>query len=310
MANNSENAKKIASTIWLGSEERSSLGENTQKGEGLRGAPGGHQAPVGGTTTVANKRNFCPNPPLCRATTASGVSRRFAGVANENVVGGTQGSGGFKPGFSFKDALGKSSGSIPGNQAFLVNLAEEIPSLVIESQEGNASLFLTPWFPEFNPNTLSISKTHVWVRLPNLPLHLWYALEDIGNALGRFIKEDLDRTHSGLCSFAQMCVEVDLSKGFPVRINLKFDNFRHSQPLDYENTTFQCRICRNSGHLQAMCPLNKKPTKKSGSTSSDGWGFVDPDLVDATSFKEEKSESENKAAISAEKETMDIVQES
>ncbi|KAH9303743.1 hypothetical protein KI387_008147, partial [Taxus chinensis] len=61
---------------------------------------------------------------------------------------------------------------------------------------GASGLFLTPWFPYFDLNTYSVAKTPIWVRLPNLPLHLWYALEDIENALGKFIKEDLDRTHS------------------------------------------------------------------------------------------------------------------
>ncbi|KAH9295447.1 hypothetical protein KI387_039035, partial [Taxus chinensis] len=154
---------------------------------------------------------------------------------------------------------------------------------------GHAGLFLTPWFPDFDPNTYSVSKTPVWVRLPNLPLHLWYALEDIGNALGKFLKEDLDRTDSGMCSYARMCVEIDLSKGLPDRINLKFGKFQHSQVLDYENTAFRCRICRNPGHLQASCPYNKnqKATKKNGSTSSSGWGTLNPELVSNTKFKDD-----------------------
>ncbi|KAH9296138.1 hypothetical protein KI387_039726, partial [Taxus chinensis] len=149
-------------------------------------------------------------------------------------------------------------------------------------------LFITPWFPDFDPNTYSVAKTLVWVRLPNLPLHLWYALEDIGNVLGKFIKEDLDRTHSGLCSFARICVEIDLSKGLPDRINLKFGNFQHTQVLDYENTAFRCRLCRNAGHLQASCPFNKnqKSGGKNGSTSLSGWGSVNPDLVSASNFND------------------------
>ncbi|KAH9325649.1 hypothetical protein KI387_005827, partial [Taxus chinensis] len=273
------------------------------------------------------------------------------------------GSGHHQKASSFKEALENRGGSSSGihtakTQAYLVDLAEDIPSLTIENPEveeyfkkltrdavvvrfngfwpsstalyqwvyknwtnkceislcskgffivhfretedyqrcltegpwfwGHAGLFITPWFPDFNPNTYSVTKTPVWVRLPNLPLHLWYALEDIGNVLGKFIKEDMDRTHSGLCSFAQICIELDLSKGLPDRINLKFGNFQHTHVLDYENTAFRCRLCKNAGQIQASCPFNKnqKSEKENGSKSSNGWGSVNPDLVSASKFKD------------------------
>ncbi|KAH9318116.1 hypothetical protein KI387_019885, partial [Taxus chinensis] len=57
--------------------------------------------------------------------------------------------------------------------------------------------------------------------------------------------------------------------------------------LDYEKTAFWCRLCRNTGHLHASCPFNKiQKSKKNGSTSSSGWGFVNPDLVSASNFKD------------------------
>ncbi|KAH9288642.1 hypothetical protein KI387_032759, partial [Taxus chinensis] len=149
--------------------------------------------------------------------------------------------------------------------------------------------------------------------LPNLPLHLWYTLEDIGNVLGKFIKEDMDRTHSGLCTYACICVEIDMSKGLPDRINLKFGNYQYSQALDYENTAFRCRFCTNLGHLQTSCPLNKKPqsSKKGGAASSSGWGFPNLDLVDATFCKEKPSNSntEDKTTEKMEKEKTDTEKE-
>ena len=39
---------------------------------------------------------------------------------------------------------------------------------------GTAGLFLTPWFPNFDPSTTVITKLPIWVRLPNLPTHLWH----------------------------------------------------------------------------------------------------------------------------------------
>ena len=39
---------------------------------------------------------------------------------------------------------------------------------------GTAGLFLTPWFPDFDPSTAVITKLPIWVRLPNLSAHLWH----------------------------------------------------------------------------------------------------------------------------------------
>ena len=104
----------------------------------------------------------------------------------------------------------------------------------------------------------------VWVRLPNLPLPFWHhlVLEDIGNLLGRFIKSHSDRKEQGVFTYVRICVEIDLSKGLPNRLQLKHESFNWIQRLDYENTSFRCRFCHLTGHLQDTCPLPKKFTKK------------------------------------------------
>ena len=85
---------------------------------------------------------------------------------------------------------------------------------------GRVGLFITPWFPEFDANTMVVTKMPVWVRLPNLPLPFWHhlVLEDIGNLLGRFIKSDNERKDKGLFTYARICVEIDLNKGLPDRL--------------------------------------------------------------------------------------------
>jgi len=57
---------------------------------------------------------------------------------------------------------------------------------------GTAGLFLTPWFPDFDPVTAVITRTPVWIRLPNLLAHLWHVVvyKAIGNTLGSFIMGD------------------------------------------------------------------------------------------------------------------------
>lgn len=41
---------------------------------------------------------------------------------------------------------------------------------------GSVRLFITTWFPELDPNSLSITRVPIWVHLYNLPLNLWYLL--------------------------------------------------------------------------------------------------------------------------------------
>lgn len=92
---------------------------------------------------------------------------------------------------------------------------------------GTAGLFLTPWFLDFDLATAVITKTPVWIRLPNLPTHLWSTrvFRAIGDTLGSFISGDFWRESKGLYSYARICVELDLSKGLPEQINLKINDF-------------------------------------------------------------------------------------
>jgi len=169
---------------------------------------------------------------------------------------------------------------------------------------GRAGLFITPWFPEFDANTMVVTKMPVWVRLPNLPLPYWHhlVLEDIGNLLGRFIKSDKERQDKGLFTYARICVEIDLSKGLPDRMHLKHESYIWLQRLDYENTAFRCRYCQLTGHLQDTCPLAKKlPKKKKGTrTNRKNW---QADYV-PYSDEEEGSEEEEQQDVPRDEETM------
>jgi len=110
---------------------------------------------------------------------------------------------------------------------------------------GNAGLFVNSWFPDFNPNIMVVSKMQVWVKLFNLPIHFWHykVLEEIGNALGIFLKVDNERLLKDIYTFARICVEVDPSQGLPDHIILIHNGKQWAQPLDYDNTAFHCLIC-------------------------------------------------------------------
>lgn len=66
------------------------------------------------------------------------------------------------------------------------------------------------------------------------------------------IQENAKWTMKGLFTFTRICVEFDLSKGFPGHIQIKHKYFSWTQVLDYENTAFRCRTCFQTGHLQKM----------------------------------------------------------
>ena len=142
---------------------------------------------------------------------------------------------------------------------------------------GSTGLFITPWFPNFDANTMEVTNMPVWVRLYNLPLHFWNenVLGCIGNTLGRYIKTDTQRLEERIFTFARICVEVDLSKGLPESIMLNNKQQRWTQHLDYENTAFRCRICRCTGHLQNSCPAAKRDNrkKKKPGKAAKGWQF-------------------------------------
>jgi len=168
---------------------------------------------------------------------------------------------------------------------------------------GRAGLFITPWFPEFDANTMVVTKMPVWVRLPNLPLPYWQhtVLEDIGNLLGRFIKSDNERKEKGLFTYARICVEIDLSKGLPDRLYLKHESYTWLQSLDYENTAFRCRLCHLTGHLQDTCPLAKKfPKKKKGTMSNrKNWqaDFPYPEEEEGSADEEQQSMQRNEETV-------------
>jgi len=172
---------------------------------------------------------------------------------------------------------------------------------------GRAGLFITPWFPEFDADTMVVTKMPVWVRLPNLPLPFWHheVLEDIGNRLGKFIISDEERREQGLFTYARICVEIDLSKGLPDKIQLQHESYKRIQALDYENTAFRCRTCHQTGHLHDSCPHARRFPKKKKGPNSKGktWqAEYEPSINEDSEYEESdmegrQREEEQEAAV-------------
>ena len=68
--------------------------------------------------------------------------------------------------------------------------------------------FIISWLAYFDATSMMVTKMIVWVRLPNLPLPFWPTLEDIGNSLGKFIKEGCEKNQLGLFTYA--CIRLEI----------------------------------------------------------------------------------------------------
>lgn len=140
--------------------------------------------------------------------------------------------------------------------------------------QGKASLSFQPQFLEFNPNTLIVMTILVCIRIPNLPLHLWspFFFASIGNSLGCFIKFDEAQIVQGLVTFARIYVELDLSHVLLDKMLVEWDDLTLTLLLDYENTTFRCKSCQQTRHLQEPCPASPALSPSKGlKKNPKGW---------------------------------------
>lgn len=158
---------------------------------------------------------------------------------------------------------------------------------------GDAGLFMTPWFPGFDPSSMVVFKMPAWVRLHNLPLHFWLpkVFEAMGNAIGKYIKQDVERIARCIHTFARICVEVDLNQGLPYSIILLHNNTQWKQPLDYENMAFRCRCCQQIGHLRNNCPQVKRESRRNKKQAQKPRGWQHTVNPEEETEDEEKSSS-------------------
>ena len=102
------------------------------------------------------------------------------------------------------------------------------------------------------------------------------ALNEIGNALGKLVTIGWDRIQKGLVTYARICMEVDLSVGFPNQITLTWSSKSWVINIEYENAAFRCRSCQQTGHLQGSCPLARPSKKKKPKPRMKRWDNLNP----------------------------------
>ena len=119
------------------------------------------------------------------------------------------------------------------------------------------------WHMDFDSLTESFNKFPIWVRLPNLLMHLWQdcVFETIGNASDDFLYVDSDTSDIFHSTCAQILVELDVSKGLPEEIFL--DSLRGSwtQMSNFKGIPFHCRNCHMTGHIATHCVAGKTKSR-------------------------------------------------
>lgn len=97
---------------------------------------------------------------------------------------------------------------------------------------------------KFSPINKVFDMIMLWVRLPNLLLHLWFdsCLEVVSDALGTFLMVDEGSSNLLHYTFSWILVDMDISKGLPEEIMIKTTKGCLTRPLDYEGVPFRCRL--------------------------------------------------------------------
>lgn len=110
---------------------------------------------------------------------------------------------------------------------------------------GSSSLVPKAWHPTFNPQTKLFINLHMRVLMLGLPLELLSdrALEEIGNALVKFVYVDEGFLDSKDKRMERVLVKMDINKGLFLEINISLGSRSFVQPLDYWKIPFRCLIC-------------------------------------------------------------------
>ncbi|GLJ44533.1 hypothetical protein SUGI_0935070 [Cryptomeria japonica] len=87
----------------------------------------------------------------------------------------------------------------------------------------SSCFLLKSWYTNFNPSTKSFDKIPLWVKLLNLPLHLWFDsyFERLGDSLGSFLMVDECSSNLLHSTYARILVEMDVNDGIPTKISIQ-----------------------------------------------------------------------------------------
>ncbi|XP_019239317.1 PREDICTED: uncharacterized protein LOC109219337, partial [Nicotiana attenuata] len=117
------------------------------------------------------------------------------------------------------------------------------------------------WEPNFLASDARISKTAVWIRLPQLPTEFYDSiiLTKIGNEIRKLLKVDACTSSTLRGRYARLCIELPLDIPVPHSILIG----SHKQTIYYEDGNLLCVKCGRLGHVQSKFSFNSVPNTPS-----------------------------------------------
>ncbi|GAV92776.1 DUF4283 domain-containing protein/zf-CCHC_4 domain-containing protein [Cephalotus follicularis] len=144
-------------------------------------------------------------------------------------------------------------------------------------------LALRKWNKGMSLKLEECSSIPVWVKLSNVPVHLWtkLGLSYIASVLGRPLYMDTTTTNRQTLVFARVCVEMSASSTFPNTILLELeDNVTTVVGVEYPWKPQACSLCRVFDHSNKTCPKAvrrewlPKPVVEACRTPEDAEGWI------------------------------------
>lgn len=125
-------------------------------------------------------------------------------------------------------------------------------------------IIIHEWNADFKFGEEVLCMIPLWVRLPNLPINCWgnLTLSRIGSVLGRPIYADECTTRIERISYAQILVEMDVTRTLPNMIKVQDPEGQLvDQEVEYDWKPSYCPKCLKIGHI-CQDPVEEKQTQQ------------------------------------------------
>ncbi|KAF5188412.1 zinc ion binding / nucleic acid binding protein [Thalictrum thalictroides] len=195
--------------------------------------------------------------------------------------------------------LGSMDIALDGDMYYFSFSSEEDRGRVIDEGAFHMAgkLFVVrPWTREVEDNRGSVRSVPIWVKLYNVPKHLWNGrgFSYITNRIGKPLFMDKTTEKKQMLTYARICVEVSAEKELPLEIKMKVSSERTVIiSLEYPWKPLICTRCKLFGHSSNNCDQNRTERKAPQGRQQLG-KKVQPDTGN-TKFKQPQTKTVDRA---------------
>ncbi|KAJ8443344.1 LOW QUALITY PROTEIN: hypothetical protein Cgig2_015825 [Carnegiea gigantea] len=122
------------------------------------------------------------------------------------------------------------------------------------------NLFLKPWIPLVDPYVVNITHVNQWLTITRSPQEFWddAQLTFLLSGVGIFLKADEYTLNRGKGRFAQVCLNVDVTKPLRGTLTIPTPEAILSLPISYEGLHEVCAIYSSTAHALDTCSDTSK----------------------------------------------------